>query len=145
MFKLKNFSKPLYQFITFRDIIKTMSGKYGFTKKEWEEAKEEIRKILIDRAKIEKTIYYSELASQINTIEIAPEEYALHEMLGEITIAEDNAGRGLLSALVIHKEGDGMPGQGFFDLAKKRGRDTSNKLKFWSEELKSVYYYWNKP
>jgi len=104
-----------------------MSDKYGFSEEEREEAKEEIKKILITRAKIKSPISYSELASQIMTIAIEPHAHALHDMLGEITIAEDNAGRGLLSALVIHKDGDGMPGQGFFDVAKKRGKDTSRQ------------------
>ncbi|MGB2693354.1 MAG: hypothetical protein WBB48_01225 [Thermodesulfobacteriota bacterium] len=119
-----------------------MSDKYGFPVKTWEEAKEEIRQILIARAKIRNPISYSELANQLTTIEIEPHAYALHEILGEISIAEDNAGRGLLSILVVHKDGNRMPGQGCFDLAQNRGRDTSNKLKFWLKELELVHSHW---
>ena len=122
--------------------MSTMSGKYGLPIEKWEEAKEEIRKILIGRAKILNPISYSELASQIMTIQIEPHEYALAEMLGEISIAEDNAGRGLLSILVIHKDGDMMPGQGLFDLAENRGRDTSDREKFWINELNFVHSHW---
>ncbi|MEX0999742.1 MAG: hypothetical protein WD000_07260 [Thermodesulfobacteriota bacterium] len=119
-----------------------MSGRYGFSVEQWDEVKEEIKNILIDRAKVENTISYSELANQIMSIEIEPHERALHEMLGEISINEDDSGRGLLSALVIHKDGDMIPGQGFFDLAASRDRDTSDKDRFWSKELKSVFSYW---
>ena len=124
------------------DIITIMSGKYGFSIETWEVAKEEIRKILIDRAKINSPISYSELASQIMTIEIEPHAHALHEMLGEISISEDSAGRGLLSIFVVHKGGDMMPGPGFFDLAKMRGRDTSDRGKFWIEEINFVHFHW---
>ena len=119
-----------------------MSGKYGYSLTEWEKTKEEIRKILISRAKIENPISYSELTNRITTIQIEPQEYAFHEMLGEISIAEDNAGRGLLTALVIQKEGNKMPGQGFFDLAKERGKVFSDKDDFWIKELNSLYSKW---
>ena len=120
----------------------SMSGKYGFSIEVWEEAKEEIRQILIARAKIPDPISYSELASRLITIQVEPNEYALAEMLGEISMSEDDAGRGLLSILVVHKDGDMMPGQGLFDLAESRGRDTSDKEKFWIAELNYVSSHW---
>jgi len=110
-----------------------MAGKYGFPIEKLEEAKEEIRQILIACAKLGNTVTYSELISKVKTIELEPQLYALAEMLGEISTAEDNAGRGLLTVLVVRK-GDMMPGQGFFNLAESRGRDTIDKLKFWAEE-----------
>jgi len=119
-----------------------MSGRYGYSLKEWEETKEEIRKILIARAKTKCPIFYSELANQIKTVKIEYHARAFHEMLGEISIAEDNAGRGLLSALVIHKEGNKMPGQGFFNLAKERGKNFSDNDDFWIKELNSFYSQW---
>ena len=56
-------------------------------------------------------------------------------MLGQISEEEDAAGRGMLSVLVVHKDGDKMPGPGFFTLAKKLGRDISDRDKCWSDEL----------
>ena len=35
-------------------------------------------------------------------------------MLGDISSAEDDAGRGLLTVVVVHKSGDMKPGPGFF-------------------------------
>jgi len=37
-------------------------------------------------------------------------------------------GRGMLSVIVVHKEGDMQPGPGFFELAGELGRDTSDIL-----------------
>lgn len=120
-----------------------MSGKYGFTKTQWKKAKEEIRHILIDRAKVRGMIPYSELVSEVQTIKLNPESYALAEMLGEVSIAEDEAGRGLLSVIVVHKYGDMQPGPGFFEMAESRGRDTSDVLKCWIEEVKRVHAQWS--
>jgi len=122
--------------------MKIMSGRYGFSLETWEETKKEIRKILIDHAKIKSPISYTELASQIMTIEIEPHAHALHDMLGEISISENSAGRGLLSIFVVHKGDDTMPGPGIFKIAKDIGRDTSDREKFWIEEIYFVHSHW---
>jgi hypothetical protein len=44
----------------------------------------------------------------------------------------------MLSVVVIHKTGDTMPGPGFFELAQELGRDVSDQLKLWSEEMRLV-------
>jgi len=117
--------------------------KYGLTESQWNEAKSEIRQILVDRAKIRGMIPYSELVDGLKTVKLAPDSYALAKMLGEISTAEDKAGRGMLTVIVVHKYGDMQPGPGFFDLAKRLGRDTSDILKCWVEELKQVHAYWS--
>jgi hypothetical protein len=48
-------------------------------------------------------------------------------MLGEISL-EGAAGRGMLSVIVVHKDGDMQPGPGFFELAEELDRDTSDIL-----------------
>ena len=63
-------------------------------------------------------ITYSGLAAQVTRFALAPELYALHDLIGENARSEDAAGRGILSALVVHKHGDQMPSQGFFTLAR---------------------------
>jgi len=120
-----------------------MSEKYGFTKAEWKKAKDEVRNILIRRAKVRGMIPYSELVADVKTINLKPESYALAEMLGEVSTAEDEAGRGLLSVIVVHKYGDMQPGSGFFEMARSRGRDTSDILKCWIEEVKRVHAQWS--
>jgi hypothetical protein len=76
-------------------------------------------------------IAYSELLNKLTTIAIAPFGLPMSEMLGEISEEEDAAGRGLLTVLVVHKSGDMEPGVGFYELAEKLGRDTSDRMKLW--------------
>jgi hypothetical protein len=112
---------------------------YGYTDEQWNAAKEEMRDALIPRAAAEDTMSYTELTTKIHSIHFAPDDHSLHHMLGEISEEEDAAGRGMLSVIVVHKEGDKMPGPGFFLLAKKLGRDTSDRVRCWSDELTKVY------
>lgn len=120
-----------------------MISKYGYPIEKWDKGKEEMRQILINRAKVRGMIPYSELTSQVKSINMDPESYALAAMLGEISSEENAAGRGMLSVIVVHKTGDMQPGPGFFEFAKELGRDTSNVLKCWVEELKKVHAYWS--
>jgi hypothetical protein len=117
--------------------------KYGDKAEDWEAAKEEMRQVLVERARLRGMIPYSDLVSRIETIRMQPDSSALGHMLGEISQAEDAAGRGMLSVIVVHKVGDMQPGPGFFQLAKKLGRDTSDILTCWVEELKRVHRYWS--
>ncbi len=120
-----------------------MITRYDYPIEKWNKGKEEMRQILIGRAKVRGMIPYSELTSQIKSINLDPESYDLAAMLGEISSEENAAGRGMLSVVVVHKTGDMQPGPGFFELAKELGRDTSDILKCWVEELKKVHAYWS--
>jgi len=117
-------------------------NKFGFSDEDWNAAKEEMRDILIERVRTGPTISYSELAGSVNSIDFEPDSFAFHHMLGEISTDEHSEGRGMLSVVVVHKDGEIQPGFGFFELAKKLGRDTSDTLKCWSKELQRVSLYW---
>ena len=80
-----------------------MVTKYGYPVDKWNKAKEEMRKILIERTKVRGMIPYSELITKVRTISLKPESYALAAMLGEISSEEDAAGRGMLTVIVVHK------------------------------------------
>ncbi|MBA7601190.1 hypothetical protein ES703_08257 [subsurface metagenome] len=120
-----------------------MDTKYGFSLADWDKAKEKMKQILIERAKVRGMIPYSELVENVKSITMEPDSHALAAMLGEISSEEDNAGRGMLTVIVVHKRGDMQPGPGFFELAKELGRDTSDILKCWVDELKRVHAYWS--
>jgi len=115
---------------------------FGYTLDQWKKAKEEMQQILIGRAKAGVTICYSELVAQVRAIKMEPDSYALPHMLGEISSEEDGAGRGMLTVLVVHKDSDMEPGRGFFELARQRGHDISDPLKFWVAEMNRVCSYW---
>jgi hypothetical protein len=117
--------------------------KYGLTPKEWDDSKAEARDILIARASDHLgMIPYGELASKIKVATFQPHEYALWALIGEISEEEDDAGRGLLSVIVVHKNGDMEPGHGFYELASSRGRDMSDRVKGWIAEVHRVHAYW---
>ena len=100
---------------------------------------------MIARAKVRGMIPYSDLVAQIASIRLEAYDQRLFHFLGEIASEEDEAGRGLLTVVVVHKVGDMQPGPGFFELAKSRGRDTSDLLKIWVAELHKVHGVWSRP
>lgn len=116
--------------------------KFGFSDKEWQAAKDEAKEILIERAKVRGMISYSELAQLIQVVSLEAHDQRLFHLIGEISTEEDEAGRGMLSVIVVHKQGDMQPGPGFFELAEKLGRDTSDILECWVRELHKVHAYW---
>jgi hypothetical protein len=79
--------------------------RYGLTKTQWTTAKEEIRQILSERAKLRGMIPYSELAAQLQSVQLEPNSFALFSLLGEISWEEDKAGRGIcsVSSLCINR------------------------------------------
>jgi hypothetical protein len=87
-------------------------------------------------------IPYSDFVARIYAITIEPDDYRLGKFLGEVSTEETKAGRGMLSALVVHRHGDYQPGPGFFELARELGHDTTDIVKFWIEEVKRVFKAW---
>jgi len=115
---------------------------YGYSDPDWNAAEKQAKAILQKVARAKDTIAYSELTATITAISFDPDEYAFHAFLGEISEEEDDAGRGLMTVMVVHKGGDMMPGPGFFELAQSRGRNISNRLACWTNELNAVYAAW---
>ncbi len=120
-----------------------MIMKHDYKAEDWAAAKEEMRQILVERAKNGLTIPYTDVVAQIKAIDLPPNSPAFWEMLGEISTAEDAAGRGMLTVLVVHAKGDTLPGAGFFKLARKLGRDVSDKRAFCMQELERVFRCWS--
>lgn len=116
---------------------------HGFPQSDWDAAKDEARAMMISIARRKRTISYSELVAEIRAIKLAPHDPRLFQFLGEIASDEDDAGRGLLTVVVVHKGGDLNPGKGFFDLARSRGKDARDETAFWASELNRVHAYWS--
>jgi hypothetical protein len=117
--------------------------KYGYDDDAWEIAKAEGKAILARCARTADVIAYSDFITHVRAIVFAnAHDFRLPYFLEEISVEENRAGRGMLTALVVHKHGDYKPGPGFFELAKKLGRDTKDIDKCWIEELKTIYAAW---
>ena len=108
----------------------------------WNAAKSEAREAMTEVARQRLTMSYTELVRRIKSLHLAPHDHRLAHMLGEISTDEDNAGRGLLTVVVVHQGGDMRPGPGFFELARSRGRDTPDRVRCWLAELERVYAAW---
>jgi hypothetical protein len=107
---------------------------HGLPAAAWEAAKEEARGLMRDRAVRRRPLIYSELVEGMTAIRLEPRDPRLAHFLGQISREEHNAGRGLLTALVVHKH-DGLPGDGFFELAAELGRSTTDRVKCWLAEI----------
>lgn len=109
--------------------------------------------MLIEVARREDIISYSDLVARIESISLDPGSHAMRTFLNEISTAEYNEGRGLLTAVVVYKRGsrraakmgvEGMPGPGFFELARSLKYDVREETEFWSGELRRVYQAWSR-
>jgi hypothetical protein len=115
---------------------------FKIPQQDWDAAKSEALAAMMERAKLRGCIAYAVLVAKISAVRFEPFDTRLFHLLGEISVEENAAGRGMLSAVVVHKHGDMQPGPGFFELAKHLGRDTKDLLTIWIEELNKVHAYW---
>lgn len=104
-----------------------------------EEAAREVREILERVASNRRAVAYSEVVSQVEAMHLEPDSKLFAEMLDEISRHSDEEGLGMLSAVVIHKGDDYLPGSGFFKLGRELGRDPSDKVAFHTAELHRVH------
>jgi hypothetical protein len=116
-----------------------MMQTFGHPQSDWDAATREARDAMIVALRSPReTITYGELARKVNAIRFEPDAHIFHELLGQISRSEDSEGRGMLSVVVVHQGGDGMPGAGFFKLAQELGRDVRSKERLWATEVSFV-------
>jgi len=106
-----------------------------------------VRKVyerLIKVARAQETIFYEGVAGLIGLdMENPADRNKLGQILGEISTYEvKEKGRPMLSALVVHKGDDYMPGSGFFNLARELERYTGPDYAFFCRELRAVHEAW---
>jgi hypothetical protein len=118
---------------------------FGFTDADWSAAKAQARTAMIEALRGTRTISYPAIVARISGVCLEPRDKRLDGLLDEISTDEDAAGRGMLSVVVVHKTGDLQPGPGFFELAGRLGRYTTDALKFWAEEFERVRAAWSSP
>ncbi len=109
--------------------------------------KEQIREVLINAAKQNNTIFYSEVGKVVELDMANPGERSkLANILDEINREEHRLGKPLLSVVVVQKE-SGHPGKGFFDLARELGKQKPDEdyRDFFAVELEKVFDEWPPP
>ena len=111
----------------------------------WDAAKAEGKAALAQCARAKKMISYRDFIHHICSISFeTPRDSRLPQFLAEISSEEAKAGRGMMTALVVRKNGDQRPGRGFFELAQRLGYDVSNPENFWLEQVNKVFASWQK-
>lgn len=99
---------------------------------------------LISAAGSGKTVTYQDLAPIVGlplSGNYMGRELGL--LLGEIVEDEQQNGRPMLTAIVVGSSG--LPGAGFFELARQLGKltqETGGERQFWEAELATVYEFW---
>lgn len=109
-----------------------------------------MRQTMIEVARHQRTITYSELCAQLTTAYLHHRAPALTQLLIEIGAQEAKAGRPVLPAVVVAKA-SGMPGGGYFKsepspltpLPHGEG-NTSDPKAIWEADLQRVFEYWSK-
>ena len=100
---------------------------------------------LITAAKYRGTVTYQEIA-KILGLPLSGNYMGteIGHLVGEISEDEVQAGRPMLSAVVVNTTG--KPGPGFFELARHLNRldssDRDTEARFWEKELRAVYEQW---
>ena len=111
--------------------------------------RDDISQKLQEVARTKGLIGYDELNTELELgLDFSsPSDRALiGKWLGEISENEVEAGRHMLSSLVVHKQGDyfGNPGPGYFEFAKELGVHTGEDgVRFWAKEVKWLHQYWS--
>lgn len=117
--------------------------RHGFAPEKWEAAKVEAVASMVKRARRGRTMTYTELCEEIASINFDPHDPRLPHLLGQISTAEDAEGRGMLTAVVVHKH-DGQPGDGFYKLAASLGREAKDPEDAWISELNALRDFYQK-
>ena len=116
---------------------------YGFDNAAWDTAKVEAKAILAERARVRGMMPYSDLANRITALSFDYSDARFNRwFLREVSVEEYAAGRGMMTALVVYKEGSMEPGPGFYELAEELGLDTNDIEACWVAQLHEVHRAW---
>lgn len=116
---------------------------HGYPDHVWAQAKEEAREVLARVARGRDVIAYSDFAALVSAISFLASDQRFFLLLREISAEEYRDGRGMLTAVVVHRSGDYKPGPGFFDLARGLGLSVADTDRLWIEQLTKVHDHWS--
>lgn len=114
---------------------------FGLPDAQWEAAAIEMRDILVERARERHTITYGVLARAIGAARLQPRSRGFTALLGAACAFEDSEGRPMIGSLVVKKD-TGIPGAGYFRVARDLGHDVGDERAFWQAEVENVYTFW---
>jgi len=116
---------------------------HGFDDTAWNAAKAEAKEILAARARVRGMMPYSDLASHITALSFDYSDARFNRwFLRDVSVEEYAAGRGMMTALVVYKEGSMEPGPGFYELAEELELDITDIESCWVAQLHEVHRAW---
>jgi hypothetical protein len=112
--------------------------RYGMTLEAWDATRDRVHAFLITCARERRTTTYSEVSELAAPAHLPPYSCGMVAMLEEICTRED-AARGVMLASLVCAKATGMPGDGYFVVAKRLLRDADDRRAFWENEVERVF------
>jgi hypothetical protein len=85
--------------------------------------------------------------ARVGVLRVEPHSTALAGLLGQVNLLQQEAGRPLISALVVHEGGDWQPGEWFWSFAGDLGIDPGSgetaRFEFSVREIERCYTQWS--
>jgi hypothetical protein len=118
---------------------------YNYPTATWTSAKETAKHYIVRNLRNPNVVFttYGDLVDELRPVIDfgSPRNAVFHCLLGQISDDEEENGRGLLSALVVHKD-DLKPGTGFYEGAAAWGRDMTDRESCWAAEVSKLQKQW---
>ncbi|MCS6836885.1 MAG: hypothetical protein NZ750_12825 [Anaerolineae bacterium] len=114
--------------------------RYGLDPQTWQDAKAEVRAILIETARQRQLITYGQITERLQCLHAHPGSYVFTALLREVCADVEREGGGMVCALVVTKA-DGRPGAGYW-----RGMPCpqGDLEACWRAECEVVWDIWSK-
>lgn len=111
---------------------------------QWRALRDEMRQLMIEAARRNQIITYSELCAALKTAYLHYHSPQIVKLLDEIGAIEHAAGRPILPAVVVGKQ-SGIPGAGYFKIAGERpqAEGSVDPKAIWEADLQLVFDYWS--
>jgi hypothetical protein len=126
------------------------SKPYGNDPGAWESAIVQCRTLLVGWARNSQVRTYSHVTDEVNALDWPQGAFThrgsqIGRLLGDVCVGEWLEDRPLLSAIVISAE-KGLPGKGFFNLARElrelSGNTRDEELEYWQAEVRRCHVFW---
>jgi hypothetical protein len=125
--------------------MKRSESRFGLKEPEWQEAKSQVRKAILEAAWDRRMTSYSEVAAAVSVIRLEPFSPIMNHLLGAIFEDERTADRPALTSIVTHMDGDKQPGPGFYEMARSLGYRFNEPFVFWSTQVQEVFKMHGRP
>lgn len=112
---------------------------WGFTPKEWAEARLGLDQLLRETALGRSTVTYGEVARRVFGGRVSARSGALMDILDEVDTQAEHE-RGVIVASLVVRADSGMPGEGYFVFVEEElGRHVPDRRRFWQDEVERVW------